>query len=85
MDVESIKEATVRHFVPPFTDWCDEIVMRVGDRKLAYTSLIDYLAHQMAGLAVEFDIEPDFAEAAELFGEVAQREFEKLNMEMLPF
>ena len=78
MDTEELKQITVEHFVPPFTSWCDVMLEYPMDHQLAFVALLDYLAHQMAGVAAEFQIEPNFAEAGEIFTEVATREFRKM-------
>jgi hypothetical protein len=85
MDLEELKQITVEHFVPPFTSWCDVMLEYPMDRKLAFTALLDYLGHQMAGVAAELQLDPNFAEAGEVFAEVAEREFAKMETASLPF
>lgn len=85
MDTEELKRITVEHFVPPFTSWCDVMLEYPVDRQMAFIALLNYLAHQMAGVAAEFDIDPDFAEVGKIFEEVASQQFKKVRIEMLPF
>lgn len=85
MGRDDIKRTTAVHFMGPFATWVDEITQSGADRQMAFIALLHFFAHQLAGVAVEFDIQPDFAEAGEIVEELSAEQYKNIRIEMLPF